>query len=330
MKREDVEPWLRVAYEIYRKEPVPSGATAEQLARLAVDMEDNAFFSSRVENMRFLQRAQNLIFDYLSRTVEDVVGPDGVTRKALAVASRGQFTALMRDFMVAEGMATEEEFPDVNHGGLADIRSQARLELIFDTNVNMAYASAQKAAGMTPSALESFPAWELVRIADRMEPRFWPARWRQAGGEFFPGLNEAYPMAMGRIVALKTDPIWANLGSKSLFKDAIGTDMPPFAWRSGMGWRQVSKAEWEAGGKVTPKSQKKPESLNPRAIASTSRIDPELKRKALEELRKRREARGELQDIGQIARERAAQVRAELDKPWPPVVREEGDSIVLD
>jgi hypothetical protein len=325
-----VEPWLRVAWEVYRKEPVPAGDVARKLAEIGADVEDQAFFASRVENMRLLQRAQNLIFDYLARSVEDVVGPDGQTRKALTVASRGAFTALMRDFMVKEGMATEEEFPLVNHQGLGDIRSQARLELIFDTQVNLAYSAAQKSAGMLPDSLRDFPAWELVRLEDRKEPRHWPTRWRQVGGKFFPGENAAYPDAPGRFVALKTDPIWSALGSKNLFNDALDVDRPPFAWRSGMGWKQVSRQEWEAAGAVAPRQTEPPPSPQPRGSASIKNLDPEIKRKALEALRKERDSRPPRRSVEEIARERAADVRNQLKKPWPPLVSEDGDEIVMD
>jgi hypothetical protein len=332
MTPEYVEPWLRVAWEVYRKEPVTAGDVARKLAAVGVDIQDQAFFASRVENMRLLQRAQNLIFDYLARSVEDVVGPDGEVRKALTVASRGHFTALMRDFMVKEGMATEEEFPEVNHRSLADIRSQARLELIFDTQVNLAYSGAQKAAGMTEEALRDFPAWELVRLEDRREPRYWPTRWRQVGGTFFPGYNAAYPDAPGRFVALKTDTIWAELGSKSNFKDALDVDRPPFAWYSGMGWKQISRDEWESNGKTTPPQVEPPPDEKPRSSASTLKLDPEIKRKALEALKRDQEMRRATpsKSIEEIARERARKVREELDKPWPPPVREEGDNIVMD
>lgn len=332
MTPEYVEPWLRVAWEVYRKEPVTAGEVARKLTAVGVDIEDQAFFASRVENMRLLQRSQNLIFNYLARSVEDVIGPDGKTRKALTVASRGHFTALMRDFMVKEGMATEEEFPAVDHKSVRDIRSQARLELIFDTQVNLAYSGAQKAAGMTPESLRDFPAWELVRLEDRMEPRYWPTRWRQAGGEFFPGVNEAYPDVPGRFVALKTDPIWAALGSQAMFKDALNVDRPPFAWRSGMGWKQISSDEWESSGKPTPQQSDSPPDEKPRSSASTLKLDPEIKRKALEALKRDQEKRRATpsKSIEEIARERARQVREELDKPWPPPVREDGDEIVMD
>lgn len=331
MNPEYVEPWLRVAWQIYRKEPVPSGATAEQLARIGIDTQDQAFFASNVESMRFLQRAQNLLFDYLARSTEEIEKPDGTKVRALTVASRGHFTALMRDFMVKEGMATEEEFPGVNHQSLADIRSQARLELIFDTQVQLAYSGAQQVAGTMPEALEAYPAWELVRLEDRKEPRHWPTRWRQVGGEFFPGTNEAYPDAPGRFVALKSDPIWQALGSKENFKDALDTDRPPFAWRSGMGWKQISRDEWEAVGKGAPPAKtQQPAAETPRASAGIQGLDPEIKRRALEELRRRAAEREPLEDIREIAKRRALEVRELLDRPFPPPVREDGDRIVMD
>ena len=47
----------------------------------------------------------------------------------------------------------------------------------------------------------------------------------------------------GRLIALKTSPIWEALGSRFLFDDALNVDHPPFAFGSGMGWREVPLEE---------------------------------------------------------------------------------------
>jgi hypothetical protein len=57
------------------------------------------------------------------------------------------------------------------------------------------------------------------------------------------------------MIAEKSSSVWGQLGSRDIFADAIGTDYPPFAFNSGMGWRQVSRAVCEQlgvpfGGKV--------------------------------------------------------------------------------
>ena len=58
-------------------------------------------------------------------------------------------------------------------------------------------------------------------------------RWVIAGGH----------LVAGRMIALKGDPIWGELGSADNFDDALNVDHPPFAYNSGMGWREISKSE---------------------------------------------------------------------------------------
>ena len=123
-----------------------------------------AFFSSRVENARFLDRAQAFLFDTLAGTTEKVVGPDGVERIALRGGDRATFIRRMREFMIREGMVTgEDEFFEVDQRDIEDIRSERRLQLIYDTNMRQAYGYGQWKQGQTPAILKRFPAQRFVR-----------------------------------------------------------------------------------------------------------------------------------------------------------------------
>jgi hypothetical protein len=87
----------------------------------------------------------------------------------------------------------------------------------------------------------------LIRIYPRKVPRDnWPARWTAAGGKLYAG----------RMIAEKSSPVWEQLGSTDLFSDGIGTDYPPFAFNSGMGWSQVSKGTCERLGVPISDAQK--------------------------------------------------------------------------
>jgi hypothetical protein len=101
----------------------------------------------------------------------------------------------------------------------------------------------QKFRGEHADMLPSYPAWELVRVMPVMVPRDWPSRWTIAGGKFAIG---------GRMIALKGDPIWGELGSYDNFPDALGVDYPPFAFNSGMGWKAVSTEECQRLGITGP------------------------------------------------------------------------------
>lgn len=107
-------------------------------------------------------------------------------------------------------------------GGLKDLYSEKRLDVLLDTNVRQARGYVQHLEATTRGALMAFPAQELVRVQEREQPRDWKERWARAGGRFYGG----------RMIALKTDPIWANIS-------AFGTPWPPFDFNSGMGVEDI-------------------------------------------------------------------------------------------
>jgi len=87
--------------------------------------------------------------------------------------------------------------------------------------------------------LAAFPCWELVRIIPVRVERDWKARWKEVGGQLYEG----------RMIAPKGDLIWGELGSA--FDDSLDVDYPPFAFNSGMGWREIGPAEARRLGVVS-------------------------------------------------------------------------------
>lgn len=146
----------------------------------------------------------------------------------------------------------EGEVPPAIRGTLQDLRSFRRMNLIVRTQLDLMTGAGQQYRGQLPEALAQFPAWELVRIEDKNAPRNWKgdepskadprSRWLIADGKLYGG----------RMIALKGDPVWGELGSFNNFQDALGTDHPPFAFNSGMGWREIDMAECEALGVTGP------------------------------------------------------------------------------
>lgn len=144
---------------------------------------------------------------------------------------------------VERGGFPGEELEPALKGTLQDLRSFRRMDLIVRTQLELMQGAGQQTRGMRPEYLAEFPAWELVRLADKAVPRDWPSRWAIAGGK------------PGRMIALKGDPVWGELGSYDNFQDALGVDHPPFAFNSGMGWREVSAAEVQALGITGPNGE---------------------------------------------------------------------------
>jgi len=137
------------------------------------------------------------------------------------------------------------DIPPAEPGSLRDLSSDKRLELILKTQERLMRGAAQKARGLERTA--SFPAYELIRVQSRRVPRgeggtmSWEVRWVEAGGP--PPVLDPETGRI-RLIALKTDPIWAALGDADKFDDALGVDHPPFAFGSGKGWREMPLREW--------------------------------------------------------------------------------------
>lgn len=125
---------------------------------------------------------------------------------------------------------------EVDDTDLTDTRSNARLNLIIDTNLAQAQGYGQALQGAQSDVLDQWPAQELVRVIDSAEPRDWARRWEAAGGQRQPD---------GRMIALKSDPIWAAISR-------FGTPYPPFDFNSGMDVQDIDRDEAEAIGLLAP------------------------------------------------------------------------------
>lgn len=272
------------------KEQLPAEWDSAMWRNQEADFQTKAFFSSRVENARFLDRSQTLLFDYLAKVRETITKSDGTQTTALSVSDRSHFVKLMREFMIAEGMAKASEFKDVNQKDVTDIRSLARLNLIFDTNVRQAYGYGQWKQGMTPAVLQAFPAARLIRVRGVMIPRL------------------RHDANMGE-VALKTDTAW--WAGYINAREIGGFEVPwgPYGFNSGVSQEDVSREEAERLGLPVPPSPPEDESkITDSTQASTKQMDPVLKEKLLEELRAWRKARSP----HEAAKQAAADVRREM------------------
>lgn len=147
------------------------------------------------------------------------------------------------------GYDSQTGFPDAPNavppapkGSLRDLASDKRVKLVTETISRLAANTAFMQCGQDDDALHDYPAWELVRVYLRLHPRGsteaesdlgWPERWVRAGGD----------LVEGRMIARKDDDIWQNLGDSGVFPDGTDSDTPPYAFNSGMGIVEVSRAD---------------------------------------------------------------------------------------
>lgn len=210
-----------LADEYFRsKESVPSEMRTAEWERAGTWAKERAYYSAAV--------AEAEILDEMRRWAQKVV--EGTTDESTARVQLQLFLDRI-GYKAAPGQ----------EGTIKDLSSRRRLTVMLRTNRALAQGYAEKVRGFGPGAIRLYPAWELIRLGSNPQaPRDWIERWTgKGGGEL---------TADGRMIALKQDLIWAELGSKGNFEDALGVDYPPFAWGSGMGWRAVKHAEAKALG----------------------------------------------------------------------------------
>lgn len=203
---------FEVAVESSRvKALLPADLSSEELSRLSAEIKRAAEFSARVTNARFLQGVQNVM--------ESILNPAqvvGVTTGLSPATARDELRRLADEL------------------GVDAIQSDARIDLIVNTQTDLAYGFGAFKQGNTATSREIYPCQELYRLGWRKVPRDWEERWDAAGGEFYGG----------RMVARKDDEIWQALGDgEGGYEDTLGNPYPPFAFNSGMWTTPVSRDE---------------------------------------------------------------------------------------
>ena len=227
--------------------PIGAALSSSEWSDVPVALRDNAFFSANVESLRFLQRAQDSLGDFLAGNVKTL--DDGQT--LLATGGRAAFIDQMQKFLQGEGVVRSD-------GGLTDITSGRRLGLIFDTKVQQAGDFGYWRQGLDPDVLNEFPAMRFIRVKDVKEPR-------QSHSQY---QDQVY---------LKTDPIWARVINQD-----FGVPWGPWGWGCGHDVEDVDRAEAEQlrllapGEKVSPTPLLQKYNFNSNLQASTLGVEPEL------------------------------------------------------
>jgi len=215
-----------------RRGLLPSSLGSAELSDLASSLEERAFWSARTTHAAYLAD--------LKKLTERHIKGEGYENDL------AQLRLEARRLLAKYGYTPEKGFPGdparavpaATPGSLRDLRSERRLNLIFDTQAALARGLGQKLRGL--DRIDIAPAWELIRVTDKTTPRDWAERWKIAsdninavGVYVRPSTINSQPST--RLIARKDSPIWAALGSRELFDDALNVDHAPFAFNSGMG-----------------------------------------------------------------------------------------------
>jgi len=232
---------------------LPTALGTAELRALGADVLARSAFTARGTNAIFVSKIKEVI-DLLA--AGDI--GDGQARTILYE------TLDVIGYDVEKGGFPGEEVEPAMKGTLQDLRSFRRMDLIVRTQLDLMQGAGLQLRGMTPDRLRAFPAFELVRQLDVAVPRDWPSRWTIAGGT----------LTAGRMIALKGDPVWGELGSYDNFDDALGVDHPPFAFNSGMGWDEISAADCQALGITGPDGETPEQWLQSRPATMAGRQPP--------------------------------------------------------
>lgn len=191
-------PYAEAVAAIQRRAPVGSVLNSEEWSDVPLAIRDRAFFSAQQTNLNFLGRAKAGVAALV----------DGKTDRA---------TQRLELRKLAESLGLAPAGGD-GAGTVQDLGSDARLNLILDTNLRQAQGYGNFVEGNQPTVLEQWPAQELIDTNPGATEgrRNWPARWLAAGGTFYNG----------RMIALKKDlTFWSRLSR-------FGTPFPPFDYGS--------------------------------------------------------------------------------------------------
>ncbi|MDR2675866.1 MAG: hypothetical protein LBC18_13630 [Opitutaceae bacterium] len=230
-----------VMERIRAKSLAPSPRNTFEWGLVPLAERERAFFSATVEDTRFLAIAK--------QAVEDIVGGNDYSASA---------RAKLRAVLDAAGYQAAEE----DEGGLKDLRSRQRLDLILKTNTEQLLGYAKWKRDNEDEYIDDWPCQELYRLESRAIPRNWQKRWTDAGGKLYGG---------GRMIARRDSPIWSAISR-------FGAPYPPFDFGSGMDVRDIDRDEAEALGiiKATEHLQPPPDNGPNASLAATAPDTPDV------------------------------------------------------
>jgi len=268
--------WLEGIRRLAARKVLPTTLGTEDLRRLGGDVKRWGIFSAKIANAEALQEINDVVTEVVRGiTPKDeetftVTQKDGTTyekRKKPLQLSIPDAKLRLRNKFRELGVTVEDP---AKIGTIQDPESDARLQLIVQTQEELAQGYGRFIANQDPDLLDAWPCQELIRISPSLVQRDWKERWARCGGHLYDG----------RMIALKNADIWDRLGDSNTFPDALGNPYPPFAFNSGMDVRNIRREEAEKLGvieKFTPAPRPRERSLTEDVQASPARFDDSIR-----------------------------------------------------
>lgn len=237
-----LEPFLEAIRNLFRRKEAPSGMTSREWQSVAPAIRQRAFFSATIANAKVLKNYKKMLLDQMEGATEEVVSPFGVRSIAYKETGLADFKLRARDFLIKEGLASEADFKG-GGGSVKNIASSARLQLIYNTNIEQANELAQY----------------IRRVSDPQIINRWPA------ARFFrrPGAIIKRPRhveAEGEIRRWDDFDFWLFQNGEDI--GGFGVPWGPFGFNSYMIQQPVSRAVAEKLGLVQPGERVMPPDLS--------------------------------------------------------------------
>lgn len=231
------------------KELMPTALDSAGIRALDAGLRRQSLFSAKTLNEGLLGRYREVI--------GSIVDPKQVLREGeTRTVTEGNDPASARVEIkrLLDEMGYEPEAG--TEGTIRDLRSDARINLVVKTNVEMAQGAGRFVQqNADAEVVDEWPGLEFVRVEGRKEPREWDG----ANGLWIQACRRAGDMdalrvlgGSGRMVALKSSGVWDELGDPDYVEGGLGNPYPPFAFGSGMWTIEVSRAEAEEMGLMEP------------------------------------------------------------------------------
>lgn len=208
---------------------MPTDMSSAELEQLGADVLERGVFSARTMSAKYLEAMERAVRGILEPKTQPRMDANG--RESFFTEGTDQPSARLELKKVWEALGYVA--PEGKEGTIEDLSSDRRIDLVIETNVDMARGFGQWRQGQEPEILDLWPCSELFRAEDREEPRDWGKLWEAAVAV---GDYEALRcwQEHGRMIARKDSAIWMEISD-------FGTPYPPFKFNSGMWTRDVER-----------------------------------------------------------------------------------------
>lgn len=220
-----------------QKKLMPTHLKSADLEMLQTAVRERALFSARTLWSSYLEK--------VGSAVERILKPETKEREDGSKFTDGldlpRARLELREALKEIGYRAEKG----KEGTLEDLSSEKRLNLVVETNVEMAQGYGQWTQGQDEAVLDQWPGQELFRAEARKMERDWETRWIEAA-QSVRDMNALRVFGeTGRMITRKDSAIWSALSR-------FGQPYPPFDFQSGMWVRDIDREESEALGLLQP------------------------------------------------------------------------------